>query len=549
MPTEKKQSDLKELLARRHPEHAEFENRWTWEQDTLEGGERYRRATYGHDSRGLPQQNMIRYKRDYALTAKIPGADAAANASDSDFELRVARTPPPSHLEEAIGIHLSKIYKTDPEREGPSQLEAFWRDVDGRGTGIREWLEEAAPIFCCNAQLDVIVDHPEKPEGEIVNTRADEMRLGLTKAVLKYILPQNLLWWRLDKQDRYVECLVREPQDDGRTYYRHWTPTGWTLYSQEDGDESDGKVEIVAEGEHPFGRPPIERILHKRRHRCRNVGRNRYEAICELSRAHYNLDGELVLGDANQSHPTLQAPAELLANGVIQVGPSNVLPMLETQGATGLVTFTGWSYVDPPKGCADSLRKNKEDIRNEIDRIACLVKPAGATGTTGQTVSQSGVSKEMDQETGNALLSELSAALYRVDWTISALALLVLGDGNVELADLQSIEINYPKTFELASTATLAKTIEDYQGIIDSTGATPKVETQLIKRFLRVALPGKDPDTYVELDGEVTQYIEGKAETHEQEQEAKLAIEQAKANQSTPVAAGDAADIEDDPEP
>ena len=87
--------------------------RWRWLLDSLEGGERYRQATYGIDRRGLPIRNLIRHKREYpdpreplgglAADMSLPGGlggagdDPAALATDDDYELRRARTLGP-HL-------------------------------------------------------------------------------------------------------------------------------------------------------------------------------------------------------------------------------------------------------------------------------------------------------------------------------------------------------------------------------------------------------------------------------------------------------------------
>lgn len=557
MPPLTTQADRQELIERRHPEQVEFEYRWSWQQDTYEGGDRYRKADYGLDWAGMPAKNLVRYKHDYPTASERTqesqiGNDPQAYAASSDFEMRLARTPPPNYLEEAIGIHLSKLFKTDPQRKGPKALEAWWQDVDGKGTSATEWFRDTiAALYCSNAQVDLCFDHPQLPDGEIVNTRADEIRLGLSKCIANFILPQNMLWWRLDNQGRYIECLVKEPQEDGSIYYRHWTPTDWTLYEEQaDEEANDTRIEVVDQGVHKYGRPPIERVLFRKRVRCTHVGVNLYESICELSRAVYNLESELVLSDSTQAHPTLQAPADLIGAGDIKIGPSGVLSMLKCEGQDGQIQFQGYEYVDPPKGAADSIRANIQRHRDEIDRIACLTKPAGAQGTTGATVAQSGLSKVMDQSTGNDLLSKLSGCLQRLERVAATLALLVLGDGKVDPADIEAIEISYPKTFELADTVGLTQTIEGYQSIMGSVGATPKTETELVKRFIRVALPGRDEKVYEDLDEENAEFIESKAKTFEQDQEAAQAMSQSP-NQPKPAAQGGTADdiVEEDEEP
>src|SRR3954471_7817429 len=108
-PTAGPTAEAREIRARRHPEWQEFAVRWRWLLDSLEGGERYRQATYGIDRRGLPTRNLIRHKREYPDPRELPGGmvadlpmprafggdagEPAALSTDDDYELRRARTP------------------------------------------------------------------------------------------------------------------------------------------------------------------------------------------------------------------------------------------------------------------------------------------------------------------------------------------------------------------------------------------------------------------------------------------------------------------------
>ncbi len=78
-----------EVIRRRHPEWREHQLRWRWLLDSLEGGERYRQAVYGHDLRGLPIRNLVRHKREYPDPRESAGLYA-------DPFLRSARTSSPT---------------------------------------------------------------------------------------------------------------------------------------------------------------------------------------------------------------------------------------------------------------------------------------------------------------------------------------------------------------------------------------------------------------------------------------------------------------------
>ena len=383
-------------------------------------------------ARGLPCRNLFRHRREYPDPQQFPvvyggfagglaatsgetqslgfgpypgmlGADPAATAQDDDYELRRARTPVPEFVAEAVEIHLSKVYDQEVTRDGPTDLTEWWKDVDGRGTPIDDWMRETvAPLLLVLGCLDICLDHPNAPPGESIKTRADELRLGLDKCVASYILPENMVWWRCDDAGRYVECLVREYQDpavridvdkngvSGRRGGRRrnrlklggritsgtgsGNPTKSILYSY-DGDQ------ILERMPHSFGRVPIVRLIDLKKHRTPTIGKSRYEAIAELQREYYNRDSELILSDTLQAHPLLSGPEDYCkADNTLSIGPGYVLPKKKNPESGA---YEGWEYTSPPKDPAASLRQNKQDLIDMKDRRACLTKPAGAAAGSG----------------------------------------------------------------------------------------------------------------------------------------------------------------------
>ena len=478
---------FQELIRRRHPEWREHQRRWRWMLDSLEGGERYRQAVYGYDNRGLPIRNLIRHKREYpdprdgcddgnCLTGPLSayeafgglGRDPAALASDDDYELRRARTPVPTFVAESIEIHLARIYAREVKRNGSEGLRGWWKDVDGCGTTIDHWMiETVAPLLLVLGQLDLYMDHPPAPDGEAIETRADSQRLGLDHCLASYILPENMLWWTLDAtSQRYRECLVLEHHetDEGtEARYRHWTTTESTLYNDE------GVVLSVTS--HPFGQVPIVRVFDRRKPRCRNIGQSRYESIAERQREYYNRDSELILSDTTQAHPLLQGPEDFVqADGTIPIGPSWLLPKKKnTQG--GSATYEGFDVVDFPKDGAESIRKNKADLRDDVDRDSALVRPTGRDGTV-----QSGLSKMMDHADGNNRLAKIAKMLARAEQIAAELALIVLNDGPPAPAEAAAIEIVYPTEFDLYTAEDVASATAGFQTLVNQAGALPNTE-------------------------------------------------------------------------
>jgi hypothetical protein len=508
-----------ELIRRRHPEWREHHLRWRWLLDSLEGGERYRNAVYGYDRRGLPIRNLVRHKREYpdpreAMEGGIGpfaglglgvGADPAALATDDDYELRRARTPVPTFVAEAVETHLSRIFAREVRRVGSEKLMRWWADVDGCGTSIDHWMAESvAPLLLVLGQVDVVMDHPPAPEGERIETRADVARLGLDRCHASVILPEDMLWWRLDASGcRYAECLVREHHEAGGdvpvSRYRHWTEEGSTLYDEEG--------ERIAETPHGFGRVPIVRVFDRRKPRCRNVGQSRYEGVAERQREYYNRDSELILSDTTQAHPLLQGPEDFVqADGTIPIGPSWLLPKKKNSSG-GSASYEGFDVVAFPKEAAESIRRNKADLREDVDRDSALVRPTRPDGSP-----QSGLAKMIDHADGNNRLGKVARSLARAEEAIAALALTVLHDGNVPEGERAGVEIAYPAEFDLYTASDVAEAAASFQSVAARAGTLPATEGLLLGRLMRLCLPGLGDAQYARCEGEIEVYLARRAE-------------------------------------
>jgi hypothetical protein len=512
------------IVGRRHPEWREHHLRWQFLLDSWEGGDRYRRAIYGLDSRGLPVRNLIRHKHEYpdprsrtgswqqglqGVPYDEPGSDRAALATDDDYELRRARTPVPTFTREAVETHLAKIFTKEVDRDGPDALVAWWADVDGRGTAADDWFEqEVAPLFMVLGQVDLLFDQPAPPPGEAVASEADVARLGLRRCIASVVMPENLVWWRLDAKGRYAECVVVEYLEDATgssaRCYRHWTAGGSQLY--DDKGEPAGPPRP-----HPYGRAPIVRVFDRRRPRARHVGLSRYEGIAEKQREFYNRDSELVLSDTHQAHCLIQAPEDVFnSDGEMPAGPSFILPKIKNEKGAN-TAYEGYEVLAFPTAGADSLRLNKQDIREAVDRDAKLTKPAGARGTTGNTVAQSGVSKRLDSQDGLHLLGQITGSLRRLETAAAEMALLVMGSGTIAPADLAAAAVTYPKSFDLLSLDELVQGAEGLQAFLDAAGMAPEVETALACKMVREILPGLEDDDYEAYDAELRVAIAAKA--------------------------------------
>jgi hypothetical protein len=420
------------------------------------------------------------------------------------YAMRLHRTPVPMILARAIRCHLSKIYSREVRREGTPELVAWWADVDGAGTPIEQWMiETVAPLLLALGQIDLIFDHPSADAGSPPMTRRDLIDAGIDACFAGVILPENLLWWKLNRRKVYEECLVFERGEIGAGF-RHWTTTDSNLY------DKNGVYQPEYSYRHPYGIVPIRRFFDRRRVRSKNTGESQYGAVAELQRAIYNATSELILGDVQASHAVLQGPEDCLQKeATIPIGPSNILPIIKSSTGT-TVSWQGWSFLDPPKGAQDAVRQHVQDFQDEADRESALSKPAGMVERS--TTSQSGISKIVDQQDGNERVAAIAAVLERCEVGIAELALTVLSDGMPDPGALAQIDVEYPREFELYSLADLTEAAQDIATIVGDVGQLPETQTELVQRIASLALPGLAEDRRQVIRDEIAAYIRALAQ-------------------------------------
>jgi hypothetical protein len=424
--------------------------------------------------------------------------ESSGLATDDDYELRRARTPVPTFVAEAVETQLSRIYSREVRRVGPARMMKWWSNVDGCGTSIDYWMAETvAPILLVLGQVDIAIDHPELAEAEQIESRADIERLGLDRAIASVILPHDIVWWKLDATEcHYEEVLVRttgETETGVVERYRHWNEECSTLYAE--------NGQFLARTPHGHGRVPIMRVFDQRKPRCRNIGQSRFEGIAERQREYYNRDSELILSDTTQAHPLLQGPEDYVqADGTIPIGPSWLLPKKKNSYG-GSTSYEGFDVVEFPKEGAESIRMNKRELRDDIDRDSALIRPTGRDGA-----AQSGLAKMIDHADGNNRLAKIARTLARTEQAIASLSDLVLRDGR-EAESVGGIEIIYPTEFDFYTASDVATAATELQALAERSGSLPIIEKLLLARLLRLCLPGQSDAQYARCEVEIDEYL------------------------------------------
>jgi hypothetical protein len=288
--------------------------------------------------------------------------------------------------------------------------------------------------------------------------------------------------------------------------YRLWRPTESIIFSY-DGDE------ILERVPHTFGHVPIVRLVDVPLHRTPHIGKSRYEAIAEYQREYYNRDSELILSDTLQAHPFLSGAEDFCkSDNTLSVGPGYILPMKKNPESG---TYQGWEFVSPSKDPAESLRRNKYDILEMKDRRACLMKPAGATGSDSSTISQSGISKQLDAVTGHKLLGGIAKSLAKAERQLAEYAAMVLRNAPIERVEREQIRVTYPARFELFAATELIDNLTNLQVTLKAAGEAPNTEREILQAIVRQTLLGLTDVEYERLDAEIELMVKTKSRLKE----------------------------------
>lgn len=556
------------LLARRHPDYRELYYTCCWIVDTLESGRQYKHASYDDQWPFGEVQNLARHRRELPLPGQegptseaewfwglSPSADVNVmttveynRAAEENYQVRLMRTPTPTKLRQVTDAILSKIYSAGPRREvkadlgadgtappAPTplaKLEAWWSDVDGKGTEIGHWMkEEVAPLLLCLGMIDIYCDHPSRLTQEVVmeesaqygdiadatayaesNRRVDSEEDVLVQAldgcVAQYILPHHVEWYRLDNTGReYVEILLTEwhvhtSTEHGTERYvrrhRYWNTRGWTLY--------DDMGHWLDEGEHRYGRVPIERCFDRRHVRIAHAGDSRMLGIVEKSREAYNEESELIYAMDLQCFAFLQAPPmpSDRRQGAIPIGPGMTVFKVPTPDGTA---FEGYEYISPQVTPLDFVRQRLMDLDDLMDREAGLSRPAGAMADSGKHVAASGISKAFDQEEGNNLLASVSASLEAAERKILLLATTVLNDRRPTPEEARQVQVIYPKRFNLLRFDDFAKMVPIYILFRDQCGHLPSLERVVLRSMAEELSPAVGQEVREEQGREIDAYV------------------------------------------
>jgi hypothetical protein len=383
------------------------------------------------------------YLRKYLGEDQAPG---------NQYVLRLLSTALDNHVAGVISIYRSQLFRVTPERKlGLAgeyyDADDFIEDCDLDETDLNDFMRDANDTLMTYGSVWICVD---KPAYRAV-TRAEEQAMGIRPYVTQYN-PMQVMDWTYERQPNgrsdLVYVKIREATMDTYDIIRVWTPdvvyeyhaerTAYatvTVANQDIGTLSTnsilvdyGRILKTMEYINPLGRVPVF-CATQGKTKERGIGTTpEIETVADLQRVIYNLCSELEQSIRINSHPSLVKTEDTLAAagaGSIINMPSNLPGDLKP------------FLLQPSASTVDSILAAINYHVSAIDNLTNLTSVRGAK-------TMSGIAMETEQQTLNAKLNNMSAALERMEVKIWK---LFFAWNQVEMPE--DFEITYMKEFSI----------------------------------------------------------------------------------------------------
>lgn len=357
--------------------------------------------------------------------------------STDAFTARANRSAYTNHVAPVIDVYHGHLVRRRPERvSSVESITAWWRDVDGRGHDIDEWLGGVSHRAQLFGWCAVLVDRDR--DGKRTTATALD--------------PGELRDWQVGHDGSLDWCRIvsewseRDPASGGEVRVIEatlWTRAEWARVRLESVSAEQWR-EVDRDGaEHSLGRVPVEILRWQEQLSPRTLyGLSQVQGVLPLVLALFNNDSELTdhLAGANfallavqSDDPDALSNLRIGTNGGMRYGTNEAPPQ----------------FVSPDASVALQYALNGERLTSAIYTAAKIEKP-GATPTGGDAAS--GIAKAYDFSQTDAGLQTFARQLTRFEYQLVALvaAWESLGDASKVAAATAATTITYPVRFDAA---------------------------------------------------------------------------------------------------
>lgn len=391
----------------------------------------------------------------------------------------------------------------------------WWRDVDGMGTHIDDWLKQQQVLTNLYGHIFVVMDRLPPVTRVFSLTPAGQKTRPTTLAdlgrpVLRRYIPVDVWDW-LTQRNQLMAIKAVEPVDRGslidplpfaddttdrtlQVRYYLWTPDRWESY--------DAQGSGHRQGQHGMGELPVHVWRAHHRARIPVLGRGLLRDG-SLFRDHFNLISErrAILREQTFS---------MLAVGLGQDESVTGARMnLGEQHSLSSVAFYKGDikFVAPPDGPAATYADELASVERKMFRMV------GLPWDNDSRDAESAESRRIKAADLNARLASLADNTEKLDYWIARMFYQAVEGGprGLTLFDAAGITIRHPDNFDVLDMVAKA---EGMKSVIDI-GVGPTATRLLRASLVECALPDLDDETRAIIERELEE--EASRETRQRE--------------------------------
>jgi hypothetical protein len=357
-------------------------------------------------------------------------------------------------------------------------LSAWWRNVDGKGCSIDDYMATRWTACGLYGHLAHMMELPKTSEAPLTQADAGE-------PFLCAYTPLDVADWRIDDYGAItaVKLIEVEPQTDieaaaneDRIRVRYVTRDGWKLVSYQGQD--------IDKGPHSFGRLPVVFHYAKRRALSTVLGQsvlNDPQLYIDL----FNLTSELRELLRNQTFSILNV---VLGTGPDAISPEKAVDLIKAAGGVGtenvLLSAAASGFITADATNVEAYQKEREQLLRTIYRLAGVPwesdsKDAEATG-----------SLKLKREDMNQVLASYADECEKAEYQFVELWFRHKhGDRWQQELETAQVVIRYPDTFDVTPFAELLEEAQAAVALDLPPTAMKEIRRRVIAKFLPDVTP------------------------------------------------------------
>lgn len=501
------QSQLQNVVSRRHPAYEERVLHWTFCQETYEGGRKWF------------IKNVHRYLKE----------------GDKEYYDRVSRAYRFNHTREVVNLLTKYIFKDGVDRNFDSadaSIKLFWSRAMLYGGDVNVLMRAASSQSSVTGDAWIATDTTSDGSKKLSKASKDRVYAYIVK-------PQDMLDFAYDDSGNLEWVMYRIPhRNDSDPFtstgdvirrYMIWTKTRFYVLEETFVEENPitqptvvtsaavssplpdassaeraAKITLVSQGDNPIGVVPLVRISHT------DVGDvyvkpGLVDDVVYLDRANANYCSNLDAIIQDQTFSQLVMPSDGLAQGE---SPEESSQSLTEVGTKRIFLYsadasTPPKYISPDASQARIIIEVIQEIVSEIYHSIGLAGEHTKSDSGGGSDGSSGVAKSYDFDRLNAMLCVKSKTLEHVENELVNMVLLWNGKDAINYAANDDAKlVKYPDTYDVRG---LPDEFDIAQNLL-VIQAPDSVRQQQMQFLSQKLFPRLDPATRKKINADISKW-------------------------------------------